>query len=40
MVKYLNSLEDFWIDYYVLRQLTLYDFINDKKIEVEDILYN
>lgn len=39
-VKYLNSLEDFWIDYYTLRQLTLYDFINDKKIEVEDILYN
>lgn len=39
MVKYLNSLQDFWIDYYVLRQLTLYDFINDKKIEVEDILY-
>ena len=40
MVRYLNSLQDFWIDYYVLRQLTLYDFINDKKIEVEDILYN
>lgn len=39
MVKYLNSLEDFWIDYYTLRQLTLYDFINDKKIEVEDVLY-
>lgn len=39
-VKYLNSLEDFWIDYYILRQLTLYDFINDKKIEVEDILYD
>jgi outer membrane protein TolC len=40
IVKYLDSLEDFWIDYYTLRQLTLYDFINDKKIEVEDILYN
>ncbi len=40
IVKYLNSLEDFWIDYYTLRQLTLYDFINDKKIEVDDILYN
>ena len=39
MVRYLNSLEGFWIDYYVLRQLTLYDFINDKKIETEDILY-
>ncbi|MEC3908518.1 TolC family protein [Tamlana sp. 2201CG12-4] len=39
-VRYLNSLEGFWVDYYILRQLTLYDFINDKKIEVEDILYN
>ncbi len=37
MVMYLNSLQDFWIDYYVLRQLTLYDFINDKKIEFADI---
>jgi len=37
MVRYLNSLQDFWIDYYVLRQLTLYDFINNKKIEFEDI---
>ncbi|ALJ06666.1 transporter [Pseudalgibacter alginicilyticus] len=40
IVTYLNSLEDFWVDYYTLRYLTLYDFINDKKIEVEDILYN
>ncbi len=40
VLKYLNSLEDFWRDYYVLRQLTLYDFINDKKIEVEDILFD
>ncbi|MDO5968465.1 TolC family protein [Flavivirga aquimarina] len=40
VVKYLNSLEDFWIDYYILRQLTLYDFINDKKIEADDILYD
>jgi outer membrane protein TolC len=38
MVRYLNSLQGFWIDYYVLRQLTLYDFINNKKIEYEDIL--
>tara|TARA_R110000868_G_scaffold146115_1_gene366770 strand:- start:4357 stop:5817 length:1461 start_codon:yes stop_codon:yes gene_type:complete len=37
---YLNSLQKFWRDYYILRQLTLYDFINDKKIEVEDILYD
>ncbi|MFI1743456.1 TolC family protein [Thalassobellus sediminis] len=40
IVNYLNSLEAFWIDYYILRQLTLYDFINDKKIEAEDIVYN
>lgn len=39
-IKYLNSLEDFWRDYYILRQLTLYDFINDKKIEVEDVIYD
>lgn len=38
MVKYLNSLQNFWIDYYVLRQLTLYDFINNKKIEFEDMI--
>lgn len=40
VLKYLNSLEQFWIDYYTLRQLTLFDFINNKKIEVEDILYD
>ncbi len=41
VVRYLNSLEKFWIDYYTLRRLTLYDFLNDKKIEAEDIvLYN
>ncbi|WP_262489566.1 hypothetical protein [Jejuia pallidilutea] len=38
--QYLNSLQKFWQDYYILRQLTLYDFINDKKIDVEDILYD
>ncbi|MEW4922506.1 TolC family protein [Algibacter sp. 2305UL17-15] len=40
ILQYLNSLQNFWQDYYILRQLTLYDFINDKKIEVEDILYD
>lgn len=40
VLQYLNSLEKFWQDYYTLRQLTLYDFINDKKIEVDDILYD
>ncbi|GAB1857411.1 TolC family protein [Flavobacteriaceae bacterium MHTCC 0001] len=40
IIQYLNSLQKFWQDYYILRQLTLYDFINDTKIEVEDILYD
>ncbi|MCF7569385.1 TolC family protein [Sabulilitoribacter arenilitoris] len=40
VLQYLNSLEDFWRDYYVLRQLTLYDFIKDEKIEVEDIIFD
>jgi len=40
VLRYLNSLQKFWQDYYLLRQLTLYDFINDKKIEVEDIIYD
>ncbi len=37
---YLNSLERFWLDYYTLRQLTLYDFINDRKITAVDNTYN
>ena len=40
VLQYLNSLENFWTDYYTLRRLTLYDFIENKKIEVEDIIYN
>lgn len=40
VLQYLNSLEKFWTDYYTLRRLTLYDFINNKKIEVNDIIYN
>ena len=40
LVTYLNSLEKFWIDYYTLRRLTLYDFTKDKKIEVEDLIYD
>ncbi|SDS13765.1 Outer membrane protein TolC [Polaribacter sp. KT25b] len=40
VLQYLNSLEKFWIDYFTLRRLTLYDFIKNKKIEVEDIVYN
>ena len=40
LVQYLNSLEQFWVDYYTLRRLTLYDFEQNKKIETEDILYD
>lgn len=39
VVQYLNSLEKFWLDYYTLRRLTLYDFQVNKKLEFEDILY-
>jgi len=39
VVQYLNALEKFWVDYYILRRLTLYDFLNDKRIEVKDITY-
>ena len=40
VLSYLNSLEKFWVDYYTLRRLTLYDFIENKKIEVKDIIYD
>ena len=39
IVRYLNSLEKFWVDYYTLRRLTLYDFITNKKITTEDIFF-
>lgn len=38
VLSYLNSLEKFWNDYYILRKLTLYDFVKNKKIEVRDII--
>ena len=40
VVSYLQSLENFWIDYYTLRRLTLFDFIKDKKITVDDIIFD
>ena len=40
VLSYLNSLEKFWNDYYILRKLTLYDFVKNKKIEVRDIIYD
>lgn len=40
VVDYLNSLEKFWIDYYTLRRLTLYDFAANEKITIEDIIFD
>ena len=40
VVDYLNSLERFWVDYYTLRRLTLYDFEDDEKITIEDIIFD
>lgn len=40
VVDYLNSLEKFWVDYYTLRRLTLYDFKADEKITIEDIVFD
>ena len=40
VVDYLNSLEKFWVDYYTLRKLTLYDFASDEKITIEDIIFD
>jgi outer membrane protein TolC len=40
VLQYLNSLEKFWIDYYTLRRLTLFDFIKNEKIKVIDIAYD
>ena len=40
VVDYLNSLEKFWVDYYTLRRLTLYDFKADEKITIKDIIFD
>jgi len=40
VVDYLNSLEKFWVDYYTLRRLTLFDFITEEKIAIEDIIFD
>ncbi len=40
VVDYLNSLEKFWVDYYTLRRLTLYDFISDQKVTIADIVFD
>lgn len=40
VVAYLNSLQKFWVDYYTLRRLTLYDFLADRKIATSDVIYD
>jgi outer membrane protein TolC len=40
VLQYLNSLEKFWLDYYILRRLTLFDFIENEKIDVLDLIYD
>ncbi|MFK8061208.1 MAG: TolC family protein [Polaribacter sp.] len=40
VLQYLNSLEKFWVDYYTLRRLTLFDFKTNKKITTKDIIYD
>ena len=39
-ITFLNALEKFWTDYYILRRLTLYDFEKDEKIQVADLVYD
>lgn len=34
-LQYLSSLRNFWIGYYELRQLTLFDFVRGEKLVVE-----
>lgn len=40
VLDYLNSLESFWTDYYLLRRLTLFDFLKNQKIKVEDLVFD
>ncbi|MFT7352501.1 MAG: outer membrane protein TolC [Flavobacterium sp.] len=40
VLQYLNSLEKFWLDYYILRKLTLFDFLENKKIDAIDLIYD
>lgn len=40
IVKYLISLQNFWNDYYTLRRLTLYDFIQNEKITLDDLVFD
>jgi hypothetical protein len=33
-IGYYNALKTYWTSYYDLRRLTLYDFINERKLQV------
>ena len=37
VTDYMNNLRDYWSMYYLLRRLTLFDFIKNKKIEITDL---
>ncbi|HTN22263.1 MAG TPA: TolC family protein [Pelobium sp.] len=37
VTDYLNNLGDYWLSYYLVRKLTLYDFENGRKIQLEDL---
>lgn len=37
-LQYLNTLAEYWNQYYMIRKLTLYDFENNKDIELNDYL--
>ncbi|MCV6630704.1 MAG: TolC family protein [Flavobacteriaceae bacterium] len=38
ILSYLNSLEKYWRDYYLLRTLTLYDFMKNEKVMSQTVL--
>ncbi|EAR01712.1 TolC family protein [Maribacter sp. HTCC2170] len=40
VLEYLKSLEEFWANYYILRKLTLYDFLEDEKLKIADIVFD
>lgn len=39
ITDYINNLRNYWLMYYMIRKITLYDFEKNKKIELSDILF-
>ena len=35
VLGYINSIKDYWLNYYTLRRLTLFDFQHNKNIELK-----